>query len=264
MKTVCKVSLIIALCLGLWPALAGAAPPAPQGTLVYSDDFSDTTKSGLEDNLNAADYARGFHAPGVYHLKLLQTDDLRWALFPNQTYDTFSLELDVWDNSDDFAGDMNMGVVVRAQDDTHFYSVLLDPRKGQYAARKLNGAGEWSDLIAWKATPLLKAKAEVNHLRVDGDGAKFTIYLNDELLDSFEDSAYAQGRLGPLAVNVDANQPHVHFDNVKVYAPRAQAGTLPPSGRPDQLLLLVLTGLAVTLLAAGAWVMRRAQGTNRV
>jgi hypothetical protein len=262
MKTICRASLIIAFCLGLWPALVGAAPPAPQGTLVYSEEFSDATKSGLEDNLNAADYGRGFHAPGVYHLRLMQADDTRWALLPNQTYDTFTVELDLWDNSDDFAGDMTMGVVVRAQDATHLYAVLLDPRKGQYAARKLNGAGEWTDLLAWKATSLIKPKSEVNHLRVDGVGAKFTVYLNGETLDSFEDSAYAQGQIGLLAGNIDATQPHVHFDNLKIYAPRAQAGTLPPSGRPDPISLAALASLAVALLAAGAWVLRRSRVAN--
>ena len=263
MKTVWKGSLIVAFCLALWPTPAGAAPPPPQGTLVYSDDFSDVTKSGLEDNLNAADYGRGFHAPGVYQLRLMQNDDTRWALLPNQTYDTFSVELDLWDDSDNFAGDMAAGVVVRAQDNTHFYTALLDPRKGQYAVRKLNGANEWSDLIAWKATPLLKPKAEVNHLRVDGDGAKFTIYLNDEPLDSFEDAAYAQGQIGLLAGNIDANQPHIHFDNVKIYAPRAQAGTLPGSGRPNPLPPLALLGLTAVLLATGAWMVRRARVARR-
>src|SRR5258706_12769660 len=83
MKRVFKTGVIAVLCLALWPALASAAPPAPKGKLVFEDDFSNPTKSGLEDNLQATDYSRGFHAPGVYHLKDLKDKATNWELFPS-------------------------------------------------------------------------------------------------------------------------------------------------------------------------------------
>src|SRR5262245_22526290 len=112
MKRVFTTGLSMALCLALWPALAGAAPPTPQGKLVFEDDFSNATKSGLEDNLQATDYSRGFHAPGVYHLKDLKAKATNWELFPKQSYGEFSFQTDLWDNSDDVsAGDISEGVV---------------------------------------------------------------------------------------------------------------------------------------------------------
>src|SRR5262245_36839740 len=133
MKLAFKTGLIAALCLLLWPAIAGAAPPAPEGKLVYEDDFS-TKKSGLEDNLTATDYSRGFHAPGVYHLKDIKSKETASSRFPNQSYGQLSYQADVWDNSDDVsAGNISEGLVFRATDPTHFYAAMVDPRKGKFA-----------------------------------------------------------------------------------------------------------------------------------
>ena len=273
MKAVFKTALVVGLCLALWPVLAVADPPAPKGTLAYSDDFSDPTKSGLEDNLRATDYSRGFHAPGVYHLITFNNNDSRWMLLPNQAYSTFSFELDVADNSDDFAGDVSGGVVVRAQDDAHLYAVLINSRKGQYAVRKLDGKDTWSDLIAWKASPLIKQQAQANHLRVDAEGDQFTLYLNGETLDSFSDGAYAKGGLGFIASNVDAVQPHLHYDNVMVYttdAGAAQAAPaqpeparLPNAGLPGGAASPMVVVFALALLSLGVR-LRHQQHRRRV
>jgi hypothetical protein len=250
-----KLSLVVIVALALWPTLVSAQPPKPKGTLVFDDDFS-SPKSGLEDNLQATDYSRGFHAPGVYHLILLKNDDTRWSLIPRLSLGTYSFEMDLWDNSDAFTGDVASGAIFNAKDDTHFYTVLLDPRTGEYAVRKLNGKDTWTDLVAWKASPLVKQQAEVNHLRVDAEGGKFTIYLNGQSLDSFSDASYASGKFGLIAGNVDASKPHMHFDNVKVYTTEAVVTALPNTGAQggDHSPVLALVGLL--LLGAGALVLR--------
>jgi LPXTG-motif cell wall-anchored protein len=247
----------MAFCLALWPALVGAAPPAPQGKLVFEDDFSNATKSGLEDNLQATDYSRGFHAPGVYHLKDLKDKTTNWELFPKQSYGEFSFQTDLWDNSDDVtAGDVSEGVVFRATDETHFYTVLIDPRTGKYAIQKWSGKGTSSDLKAWTDSPMIKRRNEVNQVRVDGEGSNFTIYLNGEKLDSFSDSTYAKGQIGYIASNVDAVGNHIHFDNPKVWSTEAAATTetpptLPRTGEGASTSLAPWLALALLLLLLG-------------
>jgi LPXTG-motif cell wall-anchored protein len=261
MKVAFKIGLIVALCMLLWPGLAGAAPPAPQGKLVYEDDFNDPKKSGLENNLTATDYSRGFHAPGVYHLKDIKNGETQWELFPNQSYGDFTFQADVWDNSDDVtAGDIAEGLAFRAKDDTHFYTVLVDPRKGNYAVRKLDGKDTWSDLVAWTVSPLVKRKSDVNQLRVDGAGSKFTIYLNGEMLTSFSDSAYTKGQIGFIASNVDASSNHIHFDNPKVWTTEAagpKPAGLPNTGQDGDGAPLLMLALALSLLSLGVWLRRR-------
>lgn len=261
MRSMHRLALLAAVGLALLPALASAQPPAPKGALVYEDDFSGAAKSGLEDNVNAADYQRGFHPPGVYHLKLENPGEVRWELLPNLSYGQFSAQLDVWDNSDTLQGDALLGFVFRAVDASHLYAVLLDPRRGEYAVRKLDGQA-WSDIVPLAASPLVRRQNEVNQLRVDGEGADFTVYLNGETLASFSDPAYAQGGLGLIVANTDAVEPHMHYDNLAVYsaegAPAASGAALPQTGASAQVPGPALAALALLLLALGALARRAA------
>jgi hypothetical protein len=258
MNLALRSGLLALLCLALLPALALAAPPAPQGNLVYQDDFSDKTKSGLEDNLRATDYSRGFHAPGVYHLIMMENDQTGWETFPDQSYSNFSYQLDVVDNSDDFNGNVSAGVVFRAQDDNHMYAVLIDSRQGQYSVRKLNGANAWSDIIPAKSSKLISLRDAENVLRVDGNGDAFTIYLNGEQLDTFKDAAFKAGGVGMIQSNVDAVKPHSHFDNVEIYTTDAAApAALPTTGGAGESAPLALAAFAFALLLIGLWARQR-------
>ena len=143
------------------------------------------------------------------------------------------------------------------------FTVLIDPRSGQYAVRKLDGR-QWTDLVPFTESPAVKRQAEVNLLRVDGEGKDFTVYLNGETLTSFSDASYAKGGLGLIAANVDAVDPHMHFDNLKLYStepgPASQApGALPTTGDADSSLALVLAALAALMLASGATARRAAR-----
>ncbi|HEX9441843.1 MAG TPA: SUMF1/EgtB/PvdO family nonheme iron enzyme, partial [Roseiflexaceae bacterium] len=195
--------------------------PDPVGTLVYEDDFSDIAgedaKSGLKDQKDEQQFGVGFHTPGVFHVKLAENNNTRWVPLPRFVYGDFSLQIELWDNSDKFTGDVAQGVIFRVRDNNHLYAALLDPRKGQYAVRKLDGQDNWTDLIPWKGSELVKRKADHNILRVDAAGEKFTIYLNGRLLDQFSDASYGPGMVGMIVANVDAVTPHMHFDNLKIW-----------------------------------------------
>jgi hypothetical protein len=264
MKRIFAAGLALATVLLLGPALAHAAPPAPEGKLVYSDDFSDQgAKSGLELKLGGdAAFSRGVHGPGVYQMELRETNDTRVELFPHLNYGQFSLTMDILDYSDAKTGNASQGVVFRARDSTHYYAALMDSRNQQFAIRKLDGT-TWSDLLAWKPAEVIKTKDAHNILRVDASGDTFTAYVNDEMVGTAQDSAYTKGQFGLIVINVDAPKPHMHFDNMMVYstepAPVLTTGTgnpapLPTTGQgapgtPFAVLLLglVLAGLGLAL-----------------
>jgi len=254
MKRIFATILTLATALLLGPALAHAAPPAPQGKLVYSDDFNDKgAKSGLELKLGGdAAFSRGVHGPGVYQMELRQPNDTRTVLFPNQTYSQLSLQVDILDYSDAKTGDAIPGLVFRAKDATHYYVALMDPRKQQFAIRKLDGT-TWSDLLAWKPAEVIKSKDAHNILRVDASGDTFTAYVNDELVGTAQDSANPTGQIGFLVTNVDATKPHYHFDNVQVYStepgPVLTTGTGAPAPLPTSGVATPGTPLAVLILA---------------
>ena len=197
--------------------------PDPPGQLVYEDDFegdvsTESAKTGLEDVQGDAEFNPGFHT-GVYRMELSKPNVTHAILLPRLAFANFSMRIDLSDDSDTSTGDIAQGVVFRAQDDVHFYAVLVDRRLGQYAVRKLNGVDNWSDLVAWKASPLVERRAEVNRLRVDVVGNTFVIYLNGQMLDQVTDTTepFAFGMLGMITANVDAVEPILHFDNLKIW-----------------------------------------------
>ncbi|MBK9714885.1 MAG: SUMF1/EgtB/PvdO family nonheme iron enzyme [Kouleothrix sp.] len=198
-----------------------AAPaPEPTGKLVFQDDFnSKASQSGLEDNLGAPDFSRGFHSPGVYHIIPKQpANAARWVLLPRQAYGNFSMQLKVFDASDELSGNLLEGVTFRARDTEHFYALLLDPRNGKYSVRKYNGTSNVTDLIAPTASALVSRQKDINLIRVDAKDDTFTIYLNGKLLDTFKDGDYSFGMLGMIADSIDAVKPHPHYDDLSIWS----------------------------------------------
>jgi formylglycine-generating enzyme required for sulfatase activity/tRNA A-37 threonylcarbamoyl transferase component Bud32 len=216
------------------PVPTAAPMPNPAGSLVYEDDFNaGAARNGLEDLTTATDFQRGFHDPGVYHIRIMEPNTTRTELFPRHLYHNFNMQIELWDNSDNLLGDVAQGLIFRARDTTHFYALFLDPRKGQYRISKQDGENTWTDLIAWKDSALIKRQADHNLVRVDGDDATFTIYLNGTMLDSFKDDSYSAGMLGMIVANVDADMPHMHFDNLHVWSTDAVSASSFPAQRTD-------------------------------
>jgi formylglycine-generating enzyme required for sulfatase activity len=228
---------------------SGVVAPPPAGTLVFEDDFQNVgvelAKSGLKDQRDDPVFQHGFHPPGVYHFLLPNPNETHHVVLPRFAYGDFTFQSDVWDNSDSLSGSVVEGLIFRVRDDNHFYVVLLDPRKGQYTVRKLDGQDKWSDLIPAKASPLIKRRKDVNQLRVDAAGDSFKIYLNGTLLDEFQDSSYQFGMVGMLVSNIDAATPHIHFDNMKIWAndpPAPAVGIASERKDPNGDMVLVPDG----------------------
>ena len=201
------------------PADPAAEPPPPAGSVVLTDDFSKAGElTGLEDLTRDPEFSRGFHAPGVYHLIANNSDETRQVVMPRHMFGDFTVQIDLWDDSDDFAGSAALGIIFRARDTERFYALLLNPRAGQYTVRRYDGPGQWADLIPWTDSPLVSRGKEVTTVRVDAAGDDFTFYLNGQQAGSFSDSSYGQGMLGMIIDNGDAVRPHMHFDNLAVWS----------------------------------------------
>ena len=147
-----------------------------------------------------------------------------------RTYRDFTVQIELWDNSDTFEGGVSAGVLFRVRDDNHFYALLIDPRTGRYAVRKREANNHWVEIIPWKPSPLVKQGSEHNLVRIDAAGDMFTIYLNNMLLDRFQDGSYPFGMLGMIVDNTDAVMPHLDFDNLEVWNADVPAAStaLPP------------------------------------
>jgi serine/threonine protein kinase/formylglycine-generating enzyme required for sulfatase activity len=224
-------------------AEAAGPPPRPAGKQVYTDDFADPKKSGMENLVKATDFQRGIHPPGVYHILVLQPNETHVELFARQAYQNFSAQIDLNDNSDDLAGSVSQGMVFRARDHQHYYALLIDPRAGKYSLRRQNG-DKLEELIPWTESPLIKLQKDVNKLRVDATDAAFTFYLNDAKLAGFDDKTFAGGMIGFIVANGDADKPHMHFDNLEIWSSDApsQASSLEPVRKNPKGDLVLIPG----------------------
>jgi serine/threonine protein kinase/formylglycine-generating enzyme required for sulfatase activity len=206
------------------PTTAASKPepiPEPLGQQVNSDDFNDLNRldpNGLADLRGAKDFERGFHAPGVFHMKLPNPNDTEAVLMPRQIYANFSVQSVMWDNSDTSVGSVSQGMVFRASDASHYYALMIDPRTGQYSLRRQDGPGQTSDLIPWTPSPLINQGKEKNTLRVDANGHTLSFYLNGSQLATHDDDAYEQGMIGMVVANIDAEAPHMHFDDLQIWS----------------------------------------------
>jgi formylglycine-generating enzyme required for sulfatase activity len=224
------------------PPAASAPPPA--GKQVYTDDFNDPRKSGLENQTKAPDFERGIHPPGVYHIRVLAANDTRVELLPRQAYRDFSAQIDLSDNSDDFTGSVSQGLIFRARDRQHYYALMIDPRAQKYSLRRQDG-DKTTELISWTASALVKSGKDVNQLRVDGAGDSFTAYLGGAKLIDWSDKTYGRGMIGFIVANGDAQKPHMHFDNLAVWssdAAPAASGLEPQRKNPKGDMVLIPGG----------------------
>jgi formylglycine-generating enzyme required for sulfatase activity len=224
-------------------APAAEPPPEPAGRQVFTDDFADPKKSGMENQPKGLDFERGIHSPGVYHLRVLAPNETRVEIFARQSYQNFSAQIDLSDNSDELAGSVAQGMIFRARDRQHYYALMIDPRASKYSLRRQDG-DNLEELIPWTESPLIKLEKDVNTLRVDAAEAAFTFYLNNAKLASFEDSTYSSGLLGFVVSNVDAPKPHMHFDNLAIWSSDEppQASSLEPLRKNDKGDLVLISG----------------------
>ena len=234
------------------PPTEAAPPPPPAGTEVFAEDFNHgPTNSGLDDldDVLGAEFSRGFHTPGVYHFKLSQPDERRWVVLPRLAYTNFSMQIDLWDNSDQFIGSVAQGLIFRVRDNDHFYALLFNPRDKHYSVIRQDGAGNWSEVLPRKPAPGMKQKKDVNQVRLDAVGDTFTIYLNGAVLDSFQDQTYSSGMIGLITANEDAGEPHMHFDNLQIWSSDT------PAAAPDLPPVREAGAGALVLIADGEFIM---------
>ena len=129
------------------------------------------------------------------------------------------------------------GLIFRYQDNSNFYLYAIAP-DGSYSFWSMVN-NEWSELLPWASSREIGSGLEkVNRLGVLAQGQKFTLLVNDEVVDTVEDDAFGSGAVA-LAVGTFAEgDVTVVFDNVDLWV--LQTGDLPqnltvPDGSPEEV-----------------------------
>jgi hypothetical protein len=213
-------SKLIALALGLNLAATTllAQIPAPKsGKILFQDDFSQPANGWMALK---TDYAEFGYLDGEYRILLNKPDFNTYSLLPKQTFENFSVEVDVRLA----AGPANgvFGILCRAEANeqtvqkAYVFAIRAD---GFYAIMKRTSPTFWDAIAYGKESKAIKPGNAVNHVRADCSGATLTLYVNGEKLLEKTDAAFKTGQVGLAVTSQPKSDPiEVRFDNFAVHA----------------------------------------------
>lgn len=143
---------------------------------------------------------------------------MQFVTLPQQTFHDFVLDVQARPLKGDLAN--SYGVLFRLQDANQFYRFELTG-SGTYMLERRNGDGSWTRFIEdWTAHPAIQQGHHVtNRIRVQAIGSAISVYVNDNLVQQVDDSAYAAGQIALDAGTFGDGLMQVAFDNVVVRRP---------------------------------------------
>jgi TolB-like protein len=169
-----------------------------QGNLVLYDNFSEIT-----DTFTQTDQA--YTKNGEYTVKATDSDYYSWG---GEDYENFSFRAQArWQAG---PADSGYGLTFRFKDiDNHYLFIIL--KSGYYRFGYYKDA-KWNVLIDWKKTRLINPEGK-NILQVVCMGSTYRLFINDNLVDEYDDATFMKGRLGFFsATGITAV-----FDNVELF-----------------------------------------------
>jgi len=110
-------------------------------------------------------------------------------------------------------GNSQIGIAFRAQDENHFYALLIDKANGTLQLYWTENGGATLNPIGLAVTGLVFNDNQFYELKAQLEGNTIKCYLNNELKKNEADTHYATGKIGLLT-----RQTHAHYDNIEVKA----------------------------------------------
>ena len=211
-------SKLIVVALGLRlaaVAVFGQTPSPESGKILFQDDFSKPANGWMASK---TDYAEFGYLDGEYRIVLNKPDFNTHSLLPKQTFENFSVEVDVRLA----AGPANgvFGILCRADANeqtvqkTYAFAIRAD---GVYAILKRTSPTFWDAIAYGKESKAIKPGNAVNHLRADCSGDTLTFYVNGEKLLEKTDTSFKTGQVGLAVTSQPKSEPmDVRFDNFVV------------------------------------------------
>ena len=232
-------------------------PPVDQG-LPYEDGFN--SPSGNWPAETSEDYLTGYAEPDYYSIENQSSYYRKLVFVPGKPiFKNITIESKVFRDASntDLTRNFRYGVVFRRMGD-RYYAFTISPTTGSWYLLKSSP----TDLVVLregKDSSIQGHDLETEDmLRVDANGAKFYLYINDHLVDLFVDQIleqiieqssnpeyksshpeYTQGEVGFYVETLDSTRAHILFDSItirNVQATASPAAVLfqedfnPPSG----------------------------------
>ncbi|WP_420642756.1 family 16 glycoside hydrolase [Candidatus Leptofilum sp.] len=151
-------------------------------------------------------------------IELADNNIMQFSTLPDQFFDNFILEVDATLLEGDLGS--SYGVLFRMQDSTRFYRFEITG-DGLFMVERRDGESGWTRFVdRWTEAPAInQGLGSSNQLRVEALGTNISLFVNDELVHQFSDTAYSSGTIALDAGTFVQPQAQVAFDNVVVRRP---------------------------------------------
>jgi len=195
-------------------ACFGTGTKTPTSDVLFSDDFTDTSKKWdqVSETTRTTDYYNS-----AYRITINDTNSDTWANPGDESFTDTRIEVDATKNSG--PDDNDFGVICRYTDvDKFYYGVISSD--GYYAIMKMTSSGGapiGKDNMA-ESDQVTKGAA-TNHVRFDCVGSILSLYVNGTQVDQQTDTEYTAGNVGLVAGTFSEVGTDILFDNFFVYKP---------------------------------------------
>jgi hypothetical protein len=211
-----KVVLLISLLLLAACADSTGVPGASGADVIYSDGFVPGEMGNWIMEGDNAGQTAVINEQLV--IDLADNNIKQYSTLPDITFDNFILQVDARLLQGDVGS--SYGVLFRMQDTSHFYRFEITG-DGLYMVERRDGEQGWTRFVdRWTESTVIKqGLGSVNRLRVEALGQTISLYVNDEPLYQFTDTAYSSGTIALDAGTFVQPAAQVAFDNLVVLRP---------------------------------------------
>ena len=211
-----KVFLFVGLLCLVACADATGVPGASGADVIYADGFvpGETGNWVIEgDNAGKTSLINE-----QLVIDLTDNNIMQFSTLPDIIFDNFILEVDARLLEGDLGS--SYGVLFRMQDTTRFYRFEITG-DGLSMVERRDGEQGWTRFVdRWtESTAIKQGLGSVNRLRVEALGQTISLYVNDEPLYQFTDTAYSSGTIALDAGTFVQPKAQVAFDNLVVRRP---------------------------------------------
>jgi hypothetical protein len=147
-----------------------------------------------------------------------EPDTIQFSTLRQERFEDFILEVD----ARQLAGspENSLGVLFRMVSPEEFYRFEITS-EGRYMIERRQASGEWTRFLSdWTPSEIINRELEgTNHIMVVANGSQMAFYVNGELLEELEDSAYPAGSIALDAGTFGEGRTTVAFDNLVIQRP---------------------------------------------
>jgi Bacterial SH3 domain len=183
--------------------------------MLYQDDFSNPASGWAEKKFD--NYFIGYHEPEYYHVEIDSPNYKTTVFEPNKdSFDDVTIQVKAYTVSQKTAttGDFIFGPAFRRSGDD-YYAFTISPRTQKWSFLKSSPSA--LTVLAEGSEAGINSDLDTEDvLRVDAQGSKFFLHINDQLVGQVTDSDYASGEVGFFVETFDATNVHVHFDSLAI------------------------------------------------